>query len=58
MNLKMIGPKNQIEDLLLSFIKTCGTLIKQNHKKFSRSIRFQAYPTKRKISFQPTYFDS
>ena len=32
MTLNMIRPKNETEDLLLSFTKDCETLIKQTHK--------------------------
>ena len=33
MNLNVIRPKNQTEDLLLSITKNCETLIKQTHRK-------------------------
>ena len=33
MNLNMIRPENQTEDLLLSITKNCETLIEQTHKK-------------------------
>ena len=39
MNLNMIRPKNQTEDLLLSITKNCETLIEQTHKKTRRDIR-------------------
>ena len=33
MNLNMIRPKNETEDLLLSITKNCETIIKQTHRK-------------------------
>ena len=33
MNLNMIRPKHETEDLLLSITKNCSTFIKQTHRK-------------------------
>ena len=41
MNLNMIRPKNETEDLLLSITKNCETLIEQTYKKCRRNIRIQ-----------------
>ena len=41
MNLNMIQPKNQTEDLLLSIIKNYETLIEQTHRKTRRNIGIQ-----------------
>ena len=38
MNLNMIRPKNQIEDLLLSITKNCETLIEQTHRKAEETL--------------------
>ena len=38
MNLNMIRPKNETEDLLLSITKNCETLIDQNHLKSEKNI--------------------
>ena len=53
MNLNMIRPKNEIEDIILSITKECETLIEQTHTK-SRDIGIQNDQTKTNISFQPT----
>ena len=37
MNLNMIRPKTQTEDLLLSITKNCETLIDQTHRKAEES---------------------
>ena len=41
MNLNMIRPKNQTEDLLLSITKNCETLIEQNHRKAEETLEFK-----------------
>ena len=40
MNLKMIRPKNETEELLLSITKNCETLIKQTHRKPQETLEF------------------
>ena len=52
MNLKMIRPKNETEDLLLSLTKSCETLIEQT-RKAEETLEFRMR-TKRNISFQST----
>ena len=41
MNLTMIRPKNETEDLLLSITKNCETLIKQTHTKPQKTLEFK-----------------
>ena len=41
MNLNMIRPKNDREDLLISITKNCETLIKQTHTKAEETLEFQ-----------------
>ena len=41
MNLNMIQPKNETEDLLLSITNNCETLIEQTHRKGRRNIGIQ-----------------
>ena len=41
MNLNMIRPKNETEDLLLSITKNCETLIKQTHRKPEETLEFK-----------------
>ena len=41
MNLNMITPKNQTEDLLLSITKNCETLIEQTHRKAEETLEFK-----------------
>ena len=53
MNLNMIKPRNETEDLILSITKNCETLIEQTHTK-PRDIRIQNAQIKRNISFQTT----
>ena len=38
MNLNMIRPKTQTEDLLLSITKNCETLIEQTHRKAEETL--------------------
>ena len=41
MNLNMIRPKNEIEDLLLSITKNCETLIEQTHRKAEETLELK-----------------
>ena len=41
MNLNMIRPKNETEDLLLSITKNCETLIEQTHRKPEQTLEFK-----------------
>ena len=41
MNLNLIRPKNETEDLLLSLTKNCETLIKQTHRKPKETLEYK-----------------
>ena len=41
MNLNMIRPKNESEDLLLSITENCETLIEQTHTKSQTTLEFK-----------------
>ena len=41
MNLNMIRPKNETENLLLSITKNCETLIDQTHRKAEETLEFK-----------------
>ena len=41
MNLNMIKPRSETEDLLLSITKNCETLIEQTHRKVERTLEFK-----------------
>ena len=41
MNLNMIRPKNETEDLLLSIAKNCETLIRQAHREPEETLEFK-----------------
>ena len=53
MNLNMIQPKNQTEDLLLSITKNCQTLIKQTHRKAEETLEFKMIKSKETFHFKP-----
>ena len=53
MNLNMITPKNEIEDLLLSITKNCETLIKQTHRKAEETLEFEMNRSKQTFHFNP-----
>ena len=53
MNLNMIRPKNQTEDLLLSITKNCETLIKQTHRKTEETLEFKMIKPREIIHFKP-----
>ena len=53
MNLHMIRPKNQTEDLLLSITKNCETLIKQTHRKAEETLEFKMVKPRGTIHFNP-----
>ena len=53
MNLNMIQPKNQTEDLLLSITKNCETLIKQTHRKAEETLEFKMIKPRETIHFKP-----
>ena len=57
MNLNMIRPKDQTEDLLLSITKNCETLIDQTHRKAEETLEFKMTKPKENVSFQTTNFN-
>ena len=53
MNLNMIQPKNQTEDLLLAKTKNCQTLIKQTHRKAEETLEFKMIKPREIFHFKP-----
>ena len=53
MNLNMIRPKNETEDLLLSITKNCETIIKQTHRKAEETLEFKMIKPKETFHFKP-----
>ena len=53
MNLNLIQPKNQTEDLLLSITKNCETLIEQTHIKPEETLEFKVTKPKEMFHFKP-----
>ena len=54
MNLNMIRPKNETEDLLLSLTKNCETLIEQTHKKPEKTLKFKMTKPRETFHFTPS----
>ena len=54
MNLNMIRPKNETEDLLLSITKNCETLIKQTHRKAEETLEFKMNESRETFHFRPS----
>ena len=53
MNLKMIRPKNETEDLLLSITKNCETLIEQTNTKPQETLEFKMIQPRETFHFTP-----
>ena len=53
MNLSMIRPKTQTEDLLLSLTKNCETLIEQTHRKAEETLEFKMINPREIFHFRP-----
>ena len=53
MNLNMIQPKNETEDLLLSITKNCETLIEQTHTKPQETLEFKMVKPRETFHFKP-----
>ena len=53
MNLKMIRPKNETEDLLQSITKNCETLIQQTHRKPEETLEFKMIKPRQTFHFNP-----
>ena len=51
MNLNMIRPKNETEDLLLSITKNCETLIEQTHRKAEETLEFKLSKSRETFHF-------
>ena len=51
MNLNMIRPKNETEDLLLSITKNCETIIEQTHKKAEETLEFKMNKSRETFHF-------
>ena len=54
MILKLIRPKNETEDLLLSKTKNCETLIKQTQRKVEETLELKLSQSRQTIHFNPT----
>ena len=53
MNLNMILPKNEIEDLLLSTTKNCEKLVEQTHRKRKETPEFKMIKPRETFHFNP-----
>ena len=53
MNLKMIQPKNETENLLLSVTKNCETLVEQTHTKPQETLEFKMIKPRETFHFKP-----
>ena len=53
MNLNMIRPKNETEDLLFSITKNCQTLIEQTHRKPEETLEFKMIKPRETFHFKP-----
>ena len=53
MNLNVIQPKNQTEDLLLSITKNCETLIEQTHRRKEETLEFKMNKSRETFHFKP-----
>ena len=53
MNLNMIRPKTQTEDLLLSITKNCETLIDQTNRKAEETLEFKMIKPRETFHFKP-----
>ena len=53
MDLNMIRPKNETEDLLLSITKICETLIEQTHRKSEEILEFKMIKPRETFRFNP-----
>ena len=53
MNLNIIKPKNETENLLLSITKNCEKLIEQTHRKPEETLEFKMIKSKESFHFRP-----
>ena len=54
MNLNMIRPKNETEDLLFSVTKNCETMIDQTHRKPEETLEFKIFKLRETFHFNPS----
>ena len=54
MNLNMIQPKKETQDLLLSITKTCETLTEQTHRKAEETLEFKITRPIERFHFNPS----
>ena len=54
MNLNMIRPKNETEDILLSITKNCETLFEQTHRKPEETLEFKMIKPRETFHFKPS----
>ena len=54
MNLNMIRPKNETENLLLSITKNCEKLVEQTHRKPEETLEFKMLKSKEIFHFNPS----
>ena len=54
MNLNMIRPKNEKEDLLLSITRNCQTLIDQTHREAEETLEFKMNKLRETFHFKPS----
>ena len=55
MNLNMIRPKNETEDLLLSITKNCEKLVEQTHRKPEETLEFKMTKPRETFHFKPPF---
>ena len=53
MNLKIIRPKNETVDLVVSITINCETLIKQAHRKAVETLDFELTKPRKTFNFNP-----
>ena len=53
MNLNMIRPKKDTEDLLLSITENCEMLIEQTHRKAEETLEFNIFKPRKTFHFNP-----
>ena len=53
MDLNMVRPKNETEDLLLSITKNCAMLIEQTHRKAEEALEFKMVKPRETFPFKP-----
>ena len=53
MNLNMIRPKNETEELLLLITKSCETLIQQTHRKAEETLEFKKHNSRETFHLKP-----